>query len=471
MIRRLCFIVAFVWFVCSGTGYANSSDSLNDVEYGFARDQLTEMGYPAGTGTAPFDVTARTALRKFQSDLGLEPDGDLSFDMAVIVRRIYQWRLGEPGEKPLSSECRIRGGARRSSLEQVKLVSWDGACPGGNPSGILRITVEDNYRLFNPWDIDFRQVYEGELFDGLYHGPGRYSFADGTMIHGYWDRGRFRFSRELDARQRLRSAQLLLAEHGYDPGPADGLMGTKTGNAIRAFQKDAGLKVDGQPSTALLSQLRSKAVTAHAEDREDDDYIEFELEFLLAREGYDPERYPGDPDRQLAAAAQAYRTDWQMPAGTPYDHDIVDMLTQVDARTRPGWQVLEGSRCKAWNDWPHARETLVWSGACPGGKASGDGILKGRFMLNGDWVTHNKYEGVLENGKANGYGARYYLSGRSITGIWKDGQPHGFAFEHFPTGSSYSGGWAEGERHGQGTLTDADGTETKTEWVKGERVK
>ena len=47
-----------------------------------------------------------------------------------------------------------------------------------------------------------------------------------------------------------------LAARGYDPGPADGVAGTRTRAAIRRYQADAGLPVDGQPSPALLNHLK-----------------------------------------------------------------------------------------------------------------------------------------------------------------------------------------------------------------------
>jgi localization factor PodJL len=45
---------------------------------------------------------------------------------------------------------------------------------------------------------------------------------------------------------------------GYNPGPADGLMGSKTRNAIKAFQKDTNLPVDGQISDELMWHIDTK---------------------------------------------------------------------------------------------------------------------------------------------------------------------------------------------------------------------
>jgi localization factor PodJL len=57
-------------------------------------------------------------------------------------------------------------------------------------------------------------------------------------------------------RQGLLDLQWQLAVHGYDPGPADGSIGPRTTAAIRHYQADAGLTVDGSPTRALLDHLQ-----------------------------------------------------------------------------------------------------------------------------------------------------------------------------------------------------------------------
>ena len=43
----------------------------------------------------------------------------------------------------------------------------------------------------------------------------------------------------------VRMAQQILTDYGYDPGPVDGDFGTKTEQAVKQFQTDFGLTVDG----------------------------------------------------------------------------------------------------------------------------------------------------------------------------------------------------------------------------------
>jgi peptidoglycan hydrolase-like protein with peptidoglycan-binding domain len=48
-----------------------------------------------------------------------------------------------------------------------------------------------------------------------------------------------------------------LQKLGYDPGPADGMLGSKTRAALRTFQQDNGLKADGKPRKATIAKLEA----------------------------------------------------------------------------------------------------------------------------------------------------------------------------------------------------------------------
>lgn len=55
----------------------------------------------------------------------------------------------------------------------------------------------------------------------------------------------------------VRTAQVLLAKLGYGPGPADGLMGKRTVQAILDYQKAAGLPVNGKVDDDLIAHLQT----------------------------------------------------------------------------------------------------------------------------------------------------------------------------------------------------------------------
>lgn len=55
----------------------------------------------------------------------------------------------------------------------------------------------------------------------------------------------------------VKEMQRKLTAHGYDPGPVDGYMGTKTSEAIKEFQVDNGLTVTGEPDNETISAIRN----------------------------------------------------------------------------------------------------------------------------------------------------------------------------------------------------------------------
>ena len=61
-----------------------------------------------------------------------------------------------------------------------------------------------------------------------------------------------------DTTRRVADVQRALARLGYDPGPADGVIGPKTRAAIRAFQAAAGLPIDGLLSAQMESAVRAR---------------------------------------------------------------------------------------------------------------------------------------------------------------------------------------------------------------------
>jgi endoglucanase len=56
-------------------------------------------------------------------------------------------------------------------------------------------------------------------------------------------------------REQVKAAQEALKEKGVDPGPVDGVMGPKTQQALREFQKKEGLKESGNLDTETMAKL------------------------------------------------------------------------------------------------------------------------------------------------------------------------------------------------------------------------
>jgi membrane-bound lytic murein transglycosylase B len=66
-----------------------------------------------------------------------------------------------------------------------------------------------------------------------------------------------RTDRQLGRSERI-ELQELLSRNGFEPGPADGIIGANTRKAVRAFQQRQGLPADGYPSHELLNKLRQR---------------------------------------------------------------------------------------------------------------------------------------------------------------------------------------------------------------------
>ena len=57
--------------------------------------------------------------------------------------------------------------------------------------------------------------------------------------------------------EQVKAVQTVLAAMGYEPGPADGLLGTGTIDAISAYQAANGLEQTGQINAALVESLNA----------------------------------------------------------------------------------------------------------------------------------------------------------------------------------------------------------------------
>lgn len=67
---------------------------------------------------------------------------------------------------------------------------------------------------------------------------------------------------ELQAADGVREVQQALVDKGYDPGPVDGIMGTRTRTAIREFQSDKGI-----PATGRLDEETQRALGVSLPDK------------------------------------------------------------------------------------------------------------------------------------------------------------------------------------------------------------
>lgn len=106
-----------------------------------------------------------------------------------------------------------------------------------------------------------------------------------------------------------------LNDLGYSAGPVDGLMGSRTRNAIRAYQIDNGLPVSGQPSRSLNEHLQGTlmaGVSPGPMPSVDSSAI-VEIQTRLRDRGYNVSAINGMLDASTTAAIRAFQGDAGLP--------------------------------------------------------------------------------------------------------------------------------------------------------------
>ncbi len=92
-----------------------------------------------------------------------------------------------------------------------------------------------------------------------YNNSTAYALAVGLLGDRLQGKGQIRASWPLDEQPLSRSQRIELQEalsrNGFNPGPADGIIGANTRKAVRAYQQSQGWPADGFPTSKLLQQL------------------------------------------------------------------------------------------------------------------------------------------------------------------------------------------------------------------------
>ena len=132
---------------------------------------------------------------------------------------------------------------------------------------------------------------------------------------------------------------------------------------------------------------------------------------------------------------------------------------------RPGWSADAGTGCWVWNSDPRPDDTVTWTGACsPDGLATGQGVEEWK---NGDQIS--RYEGEVQDGKAQGRGVYTFANGDRYEGEYRDDKRHGRGVFAWASGDRYEGEFRDNRRDGRGVLTTTAGSRYDGEWRNGEQ--
>lgn len=169
--------------------------------------------------------------------------GDRTWGREVLLPSGFNYALtGLNTKKPLLEWARL--GVRRADGTALPAVDIAGSIilPGGADGGPA-LLVYGNFETIMAWNRSILYaVAVGHLADRLVgEGPFVAPRRAGEVALSHDD---------------VMEIQRLLNRLGYDTGGIDGLVGEKTREAIRGFQKQANHRADGHPSAELLNRLR-----------------------------------------------------------------------------------------------------------------------------------------------------------------------------------------------------------------------
>jgi peptidoglycan hydrolase-like protein with peptidoglycan-binding domain len=109
----------------------------------------------------------------------------------------------------------------------------------------------------------------------------------------------------------VRNMQMLLNDLGYNAGVEDGIMGSRTRSAIRAYQQSRGLSADGQLTVSLFDRIAADArgTTSTPTPTQDPAGLVANIQSELRERGYDIPMVSGELDWKTRQAIQAYQSN------------------------------------------------------------------------------------------------------------------------------------------------------------------
>lgn len=133
----------------------------------------------------------------------------------------------------------------------------------------------------------------------------------------------------------IKHAQRLLAKYGYKPGPADGIMGDRTREAIIEFQQDYNLPVTLTSSESLPPIKENASLKGPL--------LIKEIQLALTKKGYNPGVPDGIMGKGTRQAIMQYQHDHSMTVDGKISASLLRKLESSESKTASKTSVLEVS--------------------------------------------------------------------------------------------------------------------------------
>jgi peptidoglycan hydrolase-like protein with peptidoglycan-binding domain len=271
-----------------------------DTSLGFtvrnAQMMLNRAGYAAGPEDGIMGTKTRLAIRSFQRDRGLNPDGQLT-------QNLFGRMVTDAG------------------------------------GGSVAVKGDDRVQLVSDLQSELRRrgyaipLVTGEVNDATRQAIWAYQQDSGLTVNGQPSESllaRLRSSQGNDRQETARlvhATQSRLNDLGYNAGPEDGVYGPTTRSAVREFQSDQGLPMTGEASTSLLARIQQ--ATGESADK-DQRHVQMVLATQKALEarGYSVGAVDGKVTPQTTAAVRTYQSDAGIAINGRIDGDLLQRLEQ-----------------------------------------------------------------------------------------------------------------------------------------------
>ena len=232
---------------------------------------LNAAGYTAGPPDGALGPKSRAAISRYQSDNNLAATGELNAELLAS----------------LGIESGDQGGgtvANATTIRETKQELQARGFPTGSLNGTLDAQTREAIRTYQE---EAGLEVTGEATPEL-------------LAH--LRQSDIRYGDDVEPQVAL-SIEDQLQRHGYEVGKVDGVIDAHTRDAIRAYQADAGLAIDGEADDLLLAHLQTSDVQPLPRS------AIVEMQWLLNRLGYLKTQSDGVMGPQSTAAIRRYQGD------------------------------------------------------------------------------------------------------------------------------------------------------------------
>jgi len=357
---------------------ASAPYSLRNVQVA-----LGQLGYSVGTPDGVIGPKSRAAIRAFQVDAGLPTSGEPSLALydklqEAIAKRSAQAQPAQPAAPTVSTamiteaqtELRrrgysitaITGTTSAETIAAVREYQADARLP------VTGTISEDLLRQLRTAQADSDAIYREQVKQvqaalngaGYNAGPpdgalgpksraaiARYQADNALPATGSIDAGLLASlgidsedsgSANASTASTIRETQQQLRAHGYTAASMSGTLDSATRDAIRAYQRDAGLDVTGEASPELLAHLR-KSDIRYGDDA--DTELALEVEQQLQQHGYSVGAVDGVVDASTRDAIRAYQADAGLAITGNADDPLLAHLQTSDVAPMPRSALVE----------------------------------------------------------------------------------------------------------------------------------